>query len=552
MPHFDEYLASDNQAKKRIVYENLQNHPHITAGWLYRQFKLFKQKVLEPLLEYKDYWHRFEWQSRGSGHTHGVCWVPDAPVADMSTPESQASFVQFWSQHITAYNPDANRRPDSTHPSSLPYEQQQNSKDFLNACLNRFQRHSRCTESYCLRKKKGASIKSCRFRFPRPVQDAASLTTDLNPTYLTFAPQRNDPLLNPYMATITIGWLANTDVNPPTSSKAVINYITKYCSKAEKKSEMYSDLLRQILPRLNERTPLFSLASKLLNKFIGVRDWSAQEVCHILLGLPLQEGSRQVISLDCRPEDKQDTRVTIEDDEITAGQSALDKYKSRDVQIEDLRDVTLLDFIKNYNFISYKWQPRALPQVINYFPQYSSDPSSEHYEDFCRVKMMLHHPFTDILDLAVNIDGKTSFAAAYQVCKAFHTHEPDYLDLDDEDTDASEDEDEELSAAEEGEMVQDWEVLAGRHPQNDAARVEDPDNLGERDLDRSYDWSIHAGIYPELDSNFWEVSKANYPADQMVSMAQTAESLQPEQRCVYDVVMQQYEWILQGDSLSLL
>jgi len=230
----------------------------------------------------------------------------------------------------------------------------------------------------------------------------------------------------------------------------------------------------------------------------------------------------------------------------------LDKYKSQDIQIEDLRDVTLLDFIKNYNFTSYKRQPRALPQVINYFLQYSSDPSSEYYEDFCHVKMMLHHPFTDILDLAVNIDGKTSFAAAYQVCKASHTHEPDYLDLDDKDTDASEDEDEELSAAEEGEIVQDWEVLAGRHPQNDAARVEDPDNLGERDLDCSYDWSIYTGIYPELDSDFWEVSKVNYPADQMVSMAQTAESLQPEQRRVYDVVMQQYERILQGDSPSPL
>src|SRR5436305_2005654 len=166
--------------------------------------------------------------------------------------------------------------------------------------------------------------------------------------------------------------------------------------------------------------------------------------------------------------------------------------------------------------------------------------------------MMLHYPFTDILDLAVNIDSKTSFAAAYQVCKASHTHKPDYLDLDDEDTDASEDEDEELGAAEEGEMVQDWEVLAGRYPQNDAARVEDPDNLGERDLDHSYDCSIHAGIYPELDSDFWEVSKANYPADQMVSMVQTAESLQPEQRRVYDAVMQQYECILQGNSPSPL
>ena len=35
MPRFDEYLAGDDQAKKRIIYENLQNHPHIAAGWLY-------------------------------------------------------------------------------------------------------------------------------------------------------------------------------------------------------------------------------------------------------------------------------------------------------------------------------------------------------------------------------------------------------------------------------------------------------------------------------------------------------------------------------------
>src|SRR5436305_14099863 len=140
------------------------------------------------------------------------------------------SLGRFWSRYITAFNPDPNRRPDSMHPSSLPYEQQQNSKDFLAACLNRFQRHSKCTEAYCLRKKKETSVKVCRFGFPQRVQDTAGLTTDHNPNYPMYAPKRNDPLLNSYMAPITIGWLANTDVNPPTSSRAVINYIGKYCS----------------------------------------------------------------------------------------------------------------------------------------------------------------------------------------------------------------------------------------------------------------------------------------------------------------------------------
>jgi len=304
--------------------------------------------------------------------------------------------------------------------------------------------------------------------------------------------------------------------------------------------------MRQVLPRLNEHTPLFSLTSKLMNKLIGERDWSAQEVCHILLGLPLQQGSRQVVTLDCRPEHSQDAMVTIENDNIAAGQSVLDKYKSRGVEIEALRNVTLLDFLRCYNFVSKRPRPRALPRIINYFPRYNSDLSSRDYEDFCRVKMMLHHPFTNVRDLAVEVDSNFSFAAAYEDCKRSHTHKPDYLE--DEQEDASEDEFEEPSVIDEDEAVQDWELLAARGPRNDATRVETPNVLGERDLDRSYDWSTHAGIYLDLDSDFWENSKSNYPADQSVSMAQTAESLQPEQKRVYDAVLQQYERILQGES----
>jgi hypothetical protein len=282
-----------------------------------------------------------------------------------------------------------------------------------------------------------------------------------------------------------------------------------------------------------------------MNKFIGERDWSAQEVSHILLRLPLQEGSRQVISLDCRPEDKQEATVAIEDDDIIRGQSALDKYKSRDIQIEALRRLTLLDFLKDYNFSTFKPRLRALPRVINYFPRYKSDPSSASYEDFCRVKMMLHHPFTNVQDLAVEVDGSASFSAAYQICKTSHSHDPDYLELDD---DASEDEDEFEESTAVEEMVQDWEVLAARHLRNDATRVEDPNNVSERDLDRLYDWSTHAGIHAELQIEFWDDAMVTHPADQTVTVTQGAESLQPEQRRIYDNAIQQYERILEGQS----
>ncbi len=86
---------------------------------------------------------------------------------------------------------------------------------------------------------------------------------------------------------ITMGWMANTDIQPPTSLWAVLAYVAKYVSKPETKSRSYIDLQGIILLYTNERAPLLSFVSKMLNKLIGERDWSAQEVSHILLQLPV-------------------------------------------------------------------------------------------------------------------------------------------------------------------------------------------------------------------------------------------------------------------------
>jgi hypothetical protein len=69
--------------------------------------------------------------------------------------------------------------------------------------------------------------------------------------FWTFAPERNDPWLNPYTPVLTLGWLANIDVNPPTSERGLVEYVSKYVGKAEAKSTSYKDMLRQTLPRVN-------------------------------------------------------------------------------------------------------------------------------------------------------------------------------------------------------------------------------------------------------------------------------------------------------------
>jgi hypothetical protein len=85
--------------------------------------------------------------------------------------------------------------------------------------------------------------------------------------------------------------------------------------------------------------------SKLLNKLVGERDWSAQEVSYILLGLPLQDSSRQVVTLDCRPEEVQNDAITVEDETVTAKRSPLRRYQDRltDQANQQLACVTLFD-----------------------------------------------------------------------------------------------------------------------------------------------------------------------------------------------------------------
>ena len=134
--------------------------------------------------------------------------------------------------------------------------------------------------------------------------------------------------------------MANTDIQPPTTLHGVLSYVGKYVSKPEKSSVSYTKLQSQVLPYVNDQAPLLSFVSKMLNKLIGERDWSAQEVSHILLQLPVQKSSRMLVSLDCRLEEVQRDLIVLESGEITAQRSALRRYRDR---FTDTGNATLLD-----------------------------------------------------------------------------------------------------------------------------------------------------------------------------------------------------------------
>jgi ATP-dependent DNA helicase PIF1 len=97
--------------------------------------------------------------------------------------------------------------------------------------------------------------------------------------------------------------MANIDTSPATSISVIVNYMREYCSKEEKKLTAYQELLQSVQPYANSLHAFGSVVAKFMNKLIVEHDWLVQEVCHQLLDIPLCEGSRNVVILDCRQKD---------------------------------------------------------------------------------------------------------------------------------------------------------------------------------------------------------------------------------------------------------
>ncbi|KID96258.1 ATP-dependent DNA helicase PIF1, partial [Metarhizium majus ARSEF 297] len=477
------------------------------------------------------------------------------------TPEQREAFAQYWNKKVTAVNPNGTRLPDARNPASLPFMHICNTDEQVAIFMNRFQIHARCAPGRCLRKNKTTNVVECRFFFPRELQERALVTKSINKKSWMFGVERNMERLAQCSPVMALGWLANTDLQPAATYKGLILYVAKYVSKPEIRSASYQELQEQVLPYVSDRRPIASLAARLLNKLIGERDWSAQEISHILLKIPQQKSTRQCMVLDCRPDQAQDRHIRFDDGEagedmvVKEGLSAYKRYKLRIEHAsggERLRDVTLIDWLQHYDASKFQRLSKGKPRTVTFFPHYKSNPTDDDYEDYCRVKMMLSHPFEKVEDV-LEVDGfqAETFQEAYELCCDSHNHVDDlYDELDVDDDDAEFDADEEFEDVNRSQPtppapLADFEAYGLAHPGNDLTRVEDGDNLGERDSDRQYDWSHHVGKY-KINPSFWDVTKRAFPAEQLLPSLNSADLLNREQRTVYNLIVDHYTDFLAG------
>ena len=283
-------------------------------------------------------------------------------------------------------------------------------------------------------------------------------------------------MLNPYNRLITMSWLANTDIQACTGARAVIEYVGKYAAKAEKASTSYKELAATVLPFINQDAlkPFKNFVAKIMNKLVGERDWSAQEVCHLLLDLPLSNSTRRVLNVNIkRPEDQPQLFVHYEGQvdgsgtvaQARKGISLLQKYMERP---EELEHITYLEFCRKFTHDNKpRRRPRAKDRCLNIWPRYKKDNDDE-MEDFARAKLMLHHPWRTLADLYkddIDEDVKTTYQAVYASCLFGHTHPLDGYDDEDETFDFADASPDDPNAYQDAQSVEaSFDELARRRP----------------------------------------------------------------------------------------
>ena len=106
--------------------------------------------------------------------------------------------------------------------------------------LNMVQRHTRCSTSYCLRKKSTDSEPKCRFNFPMDLCPKTRLEFEQIKTKsdevqyrAKIATKRNDSRPNNNQRLQLQSWRANCDIQVVIDHYACVEYLTKYAAKGE-------------------------------------------------------------------------------------------------------------------------------------------------------------------------------------------------------------------------------------------------------------------------------------------------------------------------------
>lgn len=205
---------------------------------------------------------------------------------------------EYFNNLVTTINPGIDSPVPEQHQKQYN-EITNNEQDYIDL-INKLQRHTRCSPSYCLRVNKDGQ-QSCRFRYPKENIEQSYLRDDEH-RQPEFVLARNDPLINPHSRIQLQGWRANVNLKPVLNTHAALQYISKYASKSEPRSAAFSEILNEILCNSDPKETSLNPIQKLILHSVAEKDILAQEICHLVLSLPLYHSSRTFVTLNLNKE----------------------------------------------------------------------------------------------------------------------------------------------------------------------------------------------------------------------------------------------------------
>ena len=236
---------------------------------------ILKGKVLGHVLHY---FYKKEYQARGAPHYHMILWIEGAPTAGSDDPEA----VLHWIQNIiTCRIPEEESNPQ------------------LHQLVTKYQYH-KCSK-YCQRRKKvkRTFITYCRFGFPRPTSENATLLPVekcMKSSHRKIYKLPRSPKeirINDYNPLLLLLWKANMDIQYiGESTMAIAQYVTGYVTKAEKSN--MQDLWQEVTCHQSVYSKLWSFGIRSLRS----RECGLYEASDILLGDHLCEKSQMVKWVD--------------------------------------------------------------------------------------------------------------------------------------------------------------------------------------------------------------------------------------------------------------
>jgi len=317
---------------------------------LKKKFRAFWAKVIlspnGPLGNVENFFWRREYQLRGIPHCHSKIWVRDAPVYGKDSDEIVLKYI---TDHVTCRIPDKDKKPE------------------LYDLVMKFQFH-RCTSS-CqklifnkITKKKAIR---CRYGFPRPIQQYASLNSvkqalqgrkgsqKKRARLYNLKRTKEEVYINDYNPELLLLWGNNIDLQfIATNEHALNKYVTGYICKQEKKDTA------NLWEECNKNRSLRGALKTYAMRSFKTREVGIYEAADKLNGYALYQFSCQIVFMNPREKnerlrrlkDNKDINLLDDNSDEIYHNNLIDNYYPNRPNV--LEDICLYDFASNYNYSS--------------------------------------------------------------------------------------------------------------------------------------------------------------------------------------------------------